>query len=442
MSGVSAALRQMAGEGAQPSFILGRSCPLVDEPISFLLKGVPRGQIIRLTASSIDQSGIEFRSWAEYRAGPDRQVDPTRQRRRAGTFTGVDPFCLWWSMSSTPERAFAVGLNPIQTTVSAEIAGELVAHIGFERLRVAPAVGIESVRDGGLVATLFQPPSMPAPGVVVLGGSEGGLSQAEGMAALLASRGFVALALAYFGVDGLPLQMVEIPVEYVEAAVLWLLARLEVGTAGAGLIGISRGGELALLTASFFPKVRAVVGLAASGIVWPGFAAGLPTPLSAWTRGGRAVPCAFPVAPPRADCNSPLALRGAFLRGLDQQRQVARAEIPVDRIQAPVLLISGREDQMWPAHLFAKLAMRRRAKIGPDFHDLNLTYARAGHSAGRLIGLPAAPTTASYTGGRLCYALGGTKAANSRSALDAWPRILAFLKDNLQSAPAAGRARQ
>jgi dienelactone hydrolase len=444
MSGVLSVLEHsVCGRVAGPGFILGRNNPLIDEPVSPRLTGVPRGQIVRLSASSVDGSGIEFRAWAEYRTGPDGKVDPARQRSRAGTYRGADPFGLWWSMSSAPELAFSSGLRAIRTELAAEISGELVAHAAFERLTMAPGVVIETVREGGLVATLFLPQSVPAPGIVVLGGSEGGLSQAEGLAALLASRGFTALALAYFGMAGLPAQLVEIPVEYVDAAILWLLARPEVWGDGVGLVGTSRGGELALLAASFCPKVRAVVGFAASGIVWQGFTPGATTALSAWTRGGRAMPCAFPVGlPARQDSNQPSSLLGCFLGALDRQRQIAKAEIPVERIQGPVLLISGRDDQMWPAHLFAKLVARRRGETGRRLGDTRLRYAHAGHAAGRLPGLPAAPTIACDPKDRVCYSLGGTKEANARSALDAWPRTLAFLRHNLGPAPAVGRSRR
>ena len=56
------------------------------------------------------------------------------------------------------------------------------------------------VRAHGLVATLCTPPGGPAPGVLLLGGSEGGRHAND--AALLASHGFAVLALAYFGEPG------------------------------------------------------------------------------------------------------------------------------------------------------------------------------------------------------------------------------------------------
>ena len=59
---------------------------------------------------------------------------------------------------------------------------------------MGPGIAREPVRDDGLVGTFFAPADGTArPGVLVVGGSDGGLS--EGMAALLASHGFAVLAL-------------------------------------------------------------------------------------------------------------------------------------------------------------------------------------------------------------------------------------------------------
>jgi dienelactone hydrolase len=44
-----------------------------------------------------------------------------------------------------------------------------------------------------------------------LGCSEGGIRSAEAYAALLASHGYAALAVAYFGMDGLPQRLVGVP---------------------------------------------------------------------------------------------------------------------------------------------------------------------------------------------------------------------------------------
>jgi len=57
----------------------------------------------------------------------------------------------------------------------------------------------------------------------------------------LASKGFVTLALAFFGVDQLPKVYSDLDIEYFEAALDWVAARNEVCIEnGVGLSGISQ----------------------------------------------------------------------------------------------------------------------------------------------------------------------------------------------------------
>src|SRR5262249_57017321 len=82
---------------------------------------------------------------------------------------------------------------------------------------VAAGVVRTPVREKGLVGTFFRPAgSGRHPGIVVFGGSGGGLR--EDPAALLAARGYAALALAYFNYEGVPKELVEIPLEDFGAA--------------------------------------------------------------------------------------------------------------------------------------------------------------------------------------------------------------------------------
>lgn len=394
--------------------LLDESTLLVDEPPSLGLVGAPPGQLVTIRASSVDSRGAVHESWAEYQVAPDSTVDPARHPARAGTYEGIDRFGLWWSMSSAAGHPFTRDLRPIATTVTAEIAGAVVARIQLDRPRIAPDVIVRPVREEGLVATLFLPGgSSLSPVIIVLGGSEGGISQAESLSALLASHGFAALALAYFGLEGLPPQLAEIPVEYLETAARWLSRRAEVSPRGLGVMGISRGAELALLFASHCPEVRVVVGYSASSVVWPGYTPGAPRPRAAWTRGGAPLPFAL------------------VLDGLQDRSRVTEAEIPVEQIQGSVLLISGGDDRMWPSQVLGEMAMRRLAGADRRGRDRHLTYSGAGHAVGRAPGLPAAATSVVDQRTRVSHALGGSRACNARSAEDSWPRVLAFLAEHL-----------
>jgi dienelactone hydrolase len=425
-----------------PGFILEGDTPLVDEPPPLRLSGVKRASRVTLHAFCIDSSKVPYKSWANYKSGSTTTVDPARQRSLDGTYKGRDPFGLWWSMASVPERAFSRDLRPIATNVSAEIDGERIVEVEFERLRVAAGVRARDVRCEGLVATFFVPGGQrPKPAIIVFGGSEGGIALAEELAALLASHGFAALAVAYFGADGLPSRLVQIPLEYGKNAARWLLRQPETAGPGLGVLGTSRGGELALLLASLFPKVQAVVGFAASSVIWPGFTMGLDCQ-AAWTHEDKDVPFAVPrmrSLPPTAA--GPLVSGPWFVSALRDQRTCTRAMIPVERIRGAILLISGGDDKVWPSHLLAELAMQRIDRRGGAraTRGLHLTYPRAGHGVGRSPGLPAAPTVVTGQNG-ISYALGGSKAGNARSAQLAWPQVISFFSQHLAaSATVAGR---
>ncbi|MFX5595168.1 hypothetical protein ABTD92_21175, partial [Acinetobacter baumannii] len=81
-----------------------------------------------------------------------------------------------------------------------------------QRLAVA-GVTRREVREEGLVGTLFLP-ATPGPhaAVMILNGSGGGIN--EPRAALFASRGVAAFALAYFKAPGLSDYISNTPLEY------------------------------------------------------------------------------------------------------------------------------------------------------------------------------------------------------------------------------------
>ena len=237
----------------------------------------------------------------------------------------------------------------------------------------------------------------------MLGGSEGGLL-GEGVAATLARRGYAALALAYFGTRSLPLELVEIPLEYFAGALRWLRSRPETDGDRVALMGGSKGGELALLLgATYREDIRAVVGYVPSGVVYGGvsfdpwyYVRGV---RSSWTYRGQPVPFldaspgpldsvrwttlplpAWPFFAVWPTPNYPVAFRRAYERPLHGDgRALAAAAIPVEKIGGPVLLVSGEDDQIWPAARLSEMVMGRLRAKGHPFAYGHLRYEGAGH---------------------------------------------------------------
>src|SRR5262249_314391 len=135
----------------------------------------------------------------------------------AGSYKSADPHGLLWSMILDPaicERTPFVKMNadPVKVELTVESNGKTVADPQLIRRFLAPGVFKSEVTDDALVAAMYRHEDGPRPGIILIGGSGGGLSADH--PALLASRGYAVMSLAYFAMPGLPPNLIEIPLEY------------------------------------------------------------------------------------------------------------------------------------------------------------------------------------------------------------------------------------
>jgi dienelactone hydrolase len=292
---------------------------------------------------------------------------------------------------------------------------------------------IAEVRDIGFVGLFARPDGdEPLPALVAFGGSGGGFGAAAGWAEALAANRFAVLAIAYFALPGLPPLLREIEVEVAERAAAWLFDHAHVRGDTVGVLGASRGSELALLASVLIEGIGPVVAFAPSGIAWSAFGKTGPVDAPAWTFRGNGIPYATrPSASPETGSISsdapPYRLRPYFELVLRDPRQWAQAEIAVERANAPMLLVSGQDDAMWPSTTMGMRIERRAAERGSPHAVVHLHYPDAGHTAG---GVPeqAADTEMKHPITGVTYALGGTAAGNAAARSDSWPRVVEFLR--------------
>jgi dienelactone hydrolase len=410
---------------------------LAGENVSIRLVDFEPGQVVTIRAHMRDDLDRRWSSHARFKADIDGMVDLASRKPLSGTYEGIDPMGLIWSMALDPEEGeispFAKReLKPDTVIFTAEVDWQPVAFASLERLYIEPGVKATPVREHRLVGTFYQPAGPgPHPGVIVLSGSDGGMY--KGVAARLASHGYAALALAYFGVEHLPPQLINIPLEYFEKAIQWIQSNPAVKRDYLAAIGWARGGELALLLGATFPAIKAVVGYVASGVITIGGVRALTDLLDmqpAWSFRGRPLPFvpvkSTPSFEEQVRANEPVALASLYLKGLEDRSALEKALIPVERIGGPVLLISGKDDQMWPSSVLSDLAMNRLSENNHPYPYKHLSYDDAGHN----IGLPHRPTTVTRHRHPMGAVLdfGGTPKGNAFAAVDSWPRVLRFLK--------------
>jgi dienelactone hydrolase len=264
-----------------------------------------------------------------------------------------------------------------------------------------------------------------------LGGSDGGLWESN--AALLAAHGYAVLSLAYFNYDNLPPKLTEIRLEYFEEGLTWLQKQECVAADRLAVIGVSRGAELALLLGSRFPKIKAVVAYAPAHVV----ALALSFPLtSAWSYQGKPIPF-FLAKVDEAERRKVIAANpGAqtphWHLMLKDKEAAKAAVILVEKINGPVLLISGKDDRSWPSAEMSEEIVKRLNEHNRTHRDVNLPYDDAGH----FIGIPNGPigeTRVQHPRSKEWIEFGGTPQGNAFASWDSWAKMLRFLDETLKN---------
>lgn len=421
----------------KPSIHVKQNSFLIDTSLEIQITNLLPCEVVTLKAEMCDNLGTNWESFAEFMSDSKGEIHLSTAQPVSGTYFTPDVTGLFWSMIPVSNEKRRTPLKPLETKLILMRDQEVLSVTSVMRHVVSPKVDRFPIRERGLVGTFFcHSESGPLPTIIILGGSEGGLRESN--AALLASYGFNTLCLAYFGIEDLPKELVCIPLDYIEKAIGWLSENPNVDSTKLGIFGTSKGGELALLSASMFPTIKAVVGYVPSGVVYPGIGQSA-LGVSSWQFKGEPLPFAYSEVPKEVadEINQamhkgePISWRKTYQYWAENQNQ---AEIAVENIHGHILLISGGDDQLWPSDLLSEKIITRLKKHNHPYYYEHINFPKAGHSF-VVPGLPTTQSVVSPFGKGIKLLLGGNPKDNSQAQFDAWQRVKDFFNKYLTDSP-------
>ena len=418
-----------------PLFSVEIHCPkksLFVQELDITVDCLEPSQEVVIELSTVVSRYVKRVASAHFVANDQGVVSLSTDAPTTGSYEGVDSMGLFWSMQSIDvlwydaiaEREGWLGpyLSYDLKVFSEE--GELLASQLLHRMFDGEEIERIIVYEDGLIGVLYLPKGGDnLPITVVLTGSNGGIPNL--IPSMLSAEGIPTFALAYSGIGHLPESVEDVQIEYLEKAFDWIQNHPRLNGRIA-LHGTSRGAELALLLGSMFPdRIERIISVAPSCVVLS---------KDSWFYGGESI---LPAAPFFIDLNNdydddrgsrenPITIRHHRERGFILERErLESAMIPVEKIQCPILLISGGDDQVGPCTWYAEMVIKRLEENESETRCYHLDYPFAGHN----ISIPYLPQQYIYFNGSDWWNYGGTPYYNEMASRDSWKKTVQFLKE-------------
>ncbi|XP_066579569.1 acyl-coenzyme A thioesterase 1-like isoform X2 [Amia ocellicauda] len=430
----------MAGKGSCPLITIQPSRGLIDEKFQITVKNLLPGQAVTLHSLTQSEDSDFWEAFGHYVSDGKGTVKVAEDVSLGGSYDGLEPMGLLWSMKPAPgsRPGLRFRKTDVCTPVVVRIAvytghigdgfteASALAHAVTERSYMAPGVRRTDIRQSGVRGTLFVPLGPgPFPAVLDMWGGGGGL--VEYRSALLASHGYVSLALDYYSTQVMeksPDNDPSLGYEYFETAFTILQDHPQVASDRVALLGLCFGTAVALRVTAYSAVInpRCVVCISGSH-VQP-----VKEPISSIRAEMQKNYYKF-----RCDQNNHLITRDMFLPVPPDPSK----KVDVGRLKCPLLLIVGEDDQSWPTAESAEDIEKMMETAGNRHLLTTLSYPGAGH----LIEPPYSPHA--YASKMIVDQIkikvtmlwGGETKLHSHAQEDSWQKILAFLDQHLYCSP-------
>lgn len=239
-----------------------------------------------------------------------------------------------------------------------------------------------TVKKDGFEGILFSGNRTKKKVVIVMSGSNGGMSLTEKEARFYQQNGIPALALALFKTKQTQKNLDRVPIEYVERAIAWLKKR---GYQRIAIDGTSKGSELALLAGTMFPDITCVIARVPSYFVSEGLcASGIsknPSGTSCWSYRGKELPFASYRARKFNMLKMLLKENELHILTFNRGKKVTpETIIPVEKINGPVLLLSSRHDEVWESYKSSCIMEKKLTDAAFPFAHKHIAFPNLSHA--------------------------------------------------------------
>uniref|UniRef100_UPI0037E8329C peroxisomal succinyl-coenzyme A thioesterase-like n=1 Tax=Semicossyphus pulcher TaxID=241346 RepID=UPI0037E8329C len=415
---------------------------LVDEKFSILVQNTPPGFQLTIHALHKCEDGHSWEAFAHYKANNTGTVNVSEDPSQGGTYSGVEQMGLLWSLRPVPGSKPWLRLKkknvqtPMEITISVYRGHQTegfpdqvpLAGVVVERWYMAPGVRRVPITEGDLTATLFLPSGLGLfPGLLDLWGGGGQL--VEYRAALLASHGIASLTLDYLTPNITMETGKMVDDQYFEKAYRVLEQHPQVIGSRIAMLGFSLGSSFTLKMAAYSKVVKLRCAVCIGGCHVQPVDGSLEQIINFFKQNAGKTRYTEEQQVIYRDLPLPIPTDPAF-------------KVDVGRIQCPLLLVVGEDDQNWPAHESATDMKEMMERAGNSHLLTVLSYPNAGH----LIEPPYTlhSRASLFESGRLrreVIALwGGETVAHSHAQEDAWRKTLVFLRENLYRGTNPGAA--
>ncbi|XP_068605327.1 acyl-coenzyme A thioesterase 6-like [Brachionichthys hirsutus] len=396
--------------------LLPRARCFFDEPVQVKVAGLRSRQAVTMRARSTDERGVVFSSSATYRADDGGEVDLNRHPSLGGSYVGVEPMGLLWSLRAEALHQFfekGKALEPHVVTISVhEEEGRVLAEAANERVLLGDGVTRLPVNEGNINGVLFTPPGPgPFPAVLDLN-----TFISERRAALLANKGFVVLALGIFNVK--PENITEIHLDPFRDGIDFLQRQPKVGSKGVGVISRSMAADIASSLSVFVPAVKACVWINGCG-------ANLIVPLY-YKNKQILSSLIFDHSKVIHTESGASILKYILTNPLAEENKGSL--IPVEQAKTQFLFVASGADMCWDSKTYMDETVERLKRQGKDNFE-SVYYPGAGH----LLEPPYGPFCTSSPNGVLKYKAlwGGEPRAHAAAEVHLWKKIQEFFKAQL-----------